>query len=369
MVTTVATTEGKNVANPSVPKKAPKVSWTRRGVWWLSPAGALSLIALPTLLLAARTPDSHYRFAWRTPKALTSQTAELVLCGALVFILAGSIPLLSRPPRRQSSWPDFTSAQNRVLQRASGPLFWLTMSGYLAFAISGVRNGLRPSSLWHAVLGQNVSGDNVKQTLGRVTGVTSLTQVGMAFTVIAMLLLVQARDAKLCRRVICTLLLALLRAAVVAERLAILELAVPAVTVLAFHFAGPGRRRGRTSTLLAPLLFIPMVLVIFGAFEYSRSWVFYSTRTSIGYPQFVIERFAGYYATAYNNGQLELNFGVYPGRVPYDTISALWTAPGASLFGGYPSGGIHGTAFDFSRILLLHGNPEFNSPGGWWSRS
>jgi oligosaccharide repeat unit polymerase len=332
-----------------------------RGVWWLTPLGALSLIALPTLALAAVTPESHYRFDWGTPKALTSHTVLLALAGALTFIVAGSLPFLGRTPQMGSAWPAMTASQNQILTKSVPWLFWLTIAGYLTFAVSGFRNGLRLGNLTGALTGQN---DGLKTTLGHVTGVTSLTQVGVAFVVVAGLLLVQRADRRLAWKLGIILVLGLLRAALLAERLAFLELIIPFATVIAMRTVSAGRSRAKAAVHLAPLILIPLVLIAFGAFEYSRSWTYYSTRTTISYPSFVIERFAGYYATAYNNGQLELNYETYQGRIPYDTIEALWTAPGASLFGGYPSGNGTAPPTAYSEILQLHGNPEFNSPGG-----
>lgn len=335
-----------------------------RGMWWLSPAGAVCLLTLPTLLLAARTSDARYRFAWGTPKALTSGTVTLILCGAAAFVLAASVPLLSRRTEVPPDWPSFTPAQNHLLVRAAGPLFWLTVTGYLAFGLSGLRNGLSPHRVLDALAGQNVYSGGIRASLGKIPGITTLTQIGMAFVVVAMLVLVQHPDARIRRHLILILVLALLRASIVAERLAILELVIPAAAVLALRQLSAGRPRGRRAALLAPVILIPMVLVLFGALEYSRSWVFYRTRTSISYPQFVIERFAGYYATAYNNGQLALTYESYPGRAPYDSIEALWTFPGASLFGGYPTGNGVDPPTQYQHILALHGNPEFNSAGG-----
>ena len=333
-------------------------------MWWLSPAGGVGILTLPTLILAAKTSDARYRFAWGTPKALTDDTVILASCGILIFIVAASISLLPAYTERGEYWPNLAPTQLRILSGASGPLFWLTISGYVAFAASGWRNGIGVGTVVQALRGQDVYTGTIRTALGQITGVTSLTQVGMAFVVVAMLLLVQRRDRRLRRRLVLVLLLALLRASLVGERLAVLELLIPAASVLAFRQASAGRMRWRMLTKVAPAVLLPMLLVAFGAFEYSRSWVFYKTRTTSSYSQFVVERFAGYYATSYNNGQLALDFESYAGRVPYDSIQALWTAPGASLFGGYPAPEGFDPPGIQARDLELHGNPEFNSPGG-----
>lgn len=315
----------------------------RSGIWWLAPAGPIFLLAIPTLILAASTSDSRYRLAWGTPKSLTSHTVYLITCGVLLFVLAGSLPLLRGVTDLELTdtkrpWPRLSGAQFAVLGRVIAPLFWLTIAGYLAFVVSGFRNGVRPSTLLDSLSSQDLSTGDVKTAFGSLKGVTSLTQVGIAFAIIAMLRLSQQSDRRLRLRLLLVLAFAFVRAVLLSERLAFLELIIPVVAVIAFQHSD--RSKTRKWFLLAPALLLPTALVFVGAFEYSRSWTFYRTRSSDGFFQFVLERFAGYYATAYNNGQLQLTYSTYRGRVPYDTLSALWTAPGASIFGGYPSHGV-----------------------------
>lgn len=336
-------------------------------VWWLSPVGAVCLLTLPTLALAAGTSDARFRFAWGSPKALTSRTAFLLLCGAVVFMLSAALPLLRPSTKMRTAWPNFSSDQNRLLARAAATLFWLTMTGYAAFAISLYLNGLTLSAVLQALIGQsNYSGGSIKSSFvnSKIPGVTTLTQVAVAFVVVAMLVLVQKRDLRLRRRLVFTCVCALLRASLGSERLAILELLMPMAAIYSFRQVSVCGPRGRSLVLMAPAILIPAVLVVFGAFEYSRSWTYYRTRTTSSYAQFTVERFAGYYATAYNNGQLALLHETYPGRIPYDTIEALWTFPGAKLFGGYPAPRRVYPVNEHALDLKLHGNPEFNSPGG-----
>lgn len=331
-----------------------------RGVWWLTPGGTLLLVAVPTLLLAARTSDLEFRTAWGTPKLLTSHAVWLAAAGAAVFALAAALPVMPYRPTARP-WPALTSEQVSFLQRAARVLFWLTMVGYAAFTVTAYRNGLRLTGIVSDLKNHSLYGVNADIT--RVTGVTSLTQVGPAFVVVATLVLVHRRDDTIRRHLAVLGFLAVTRALLSSERLAVLELVLPAVTVLAFRAVAVGDRRARLRTRLAPAVFIPAVFVVFGAFEYFRSWSYYSTRTTVSFPQFALERLGGYYATAYNNGQIELTYQQHAGRVPYDTIRALWTVPGSALYGGYPGNGVD-PATQYADLLTLHGNPEYNSPCG-----
>jgi hypothetical protein len=106
------------------------------------------------------------------------------------------------------------------------------------------------------------------------------------------------------------------------------------------------------------------VIAAFGAFEYSRSWVFYARRGSQVFAEFVLDRLVGYYCTAYNNGQLAMTAAESGKRLPYQSIEAFWTAPGISQIGLYQR--LTGDAKPANSAILLiqYGNPEFNSPGG-----
>ncbi len=334
------------------------------GVWWLSPIGAVSLVVPATLWIGAATSDKQFRFAWGSPKALTTSDALLFASGALVLVIAACLPLLRRDRAPTGRWPALTTSDVALLRRAATPLFWITMAGYLAFLLSGLRNGLTPDLVLRALFEQDVYAGTLKTILVSVPGLTTLTQVGTAFVVVASLLLTQGVDAVLVRRLVVLLVLALLRASLLAERLAVLELAIPATAVLVLSQVQSGSVARRRLVRLAPALLVPLVLVAFGSFEYSRSWVFYSQHTSVSFPRFTVERLAGYYATAYNNGSLALEHERYTGRLPYGSVEAVWTAPGADLLGGYPAPDGRSPTDDHTRTLELYGNPEFNSPGG-----
>jgi hypothetical protein len=336
------------------------------GVWWLAPAGAIALVVPITLLIATAATDAQFRSHWGTPKSLTSGTAQLFLAGALLFTIGALVPLVragaTRP--RNWSWPRFDDSQWSVLERAAAPLFWLTIAGYVAFWLSGLRNGVSLSDIRSVLVDQdNLSGD-LKRTFTSIPGVTTATQLGIAFVVVALVLLTRRPDPKLRRRLWCVLGLGLLRAFFVTERLAILELLIPAVAIVVIRGLGAARPRSRRLVRWAPLAIVPVTIGSFALFEYSRSWVYFVGSTQQPYAEFAVDRLAGYYATAYNNGELTLLHDDAPGRLPHHSLAALWTAPVVEQLGLYEalSGQDHSEVY--TTMLEQHGNPEFNSPSG-----
>jgi oligosaccharide repeat unit polymerase len=331
------------------------------GVWWLSPLGLIGLIALPTTWLSLAIADERYRALWKTPKSINLELTLWFTVGLLLFLLGAFLPQL-RGVRHVPQWPGLSTGDLRVLERSATVLFYLTIVGYVAFLIAGARAGLSPVLLFNSLINQELYGVGIRDQLGTVPGVTTMTQFGVAFVVVTgVLMIANGRQRRYVRRVTVVFLLALVRAFFVTERLALLELIVP---LLVLVVAGMSRTtRGARRASFLPVVLLPIVVVIFGAFEYSRSWVFYKAQGGQSFPTFIVERFAGYYVTAYNNGAIRLLHGEKTG-LPYDLWSAFWTAPGIGSMNLYQQ--LTGVDPDASYTMSLtqFGNPEFNNYGG-----
>jgi hypothetical protein len=230
--------------------------------------------------------------------------------------------------------------------------------------VVAVGRGLRLSTLLHAFTSVSTDSDTLKTLFAPVTGITTLTQLGIAYVVIAVMAGRLRGDRRTQRRLGVILLLGVLRAYLLNERLAIVELLVPIMTALAARASASRSDRVRYAVWLAPLALIPGLVLGFSLFEYSRSYQALGQKTHQSFIAFGAQRLSGYYITAYNNGQLELNAEPTPRPLPYNTLEGLWTAPGVSQLKLYDKL----TNFDepawFLDQLKQHGNPEFNSPSG-----
>jgi oligosaccharide repeat unit polymerase len=331
------------------------------GVWWLSPLALISMIALPTTWLSLSIADERYRALWKTPKSINLELTSWFTLGLLLFLAGAFLPQL-RGVRQVPRWPALSTGDLQVLERSATVLFRLTIVGYIAFLIAGARAGLSPTLLFNALVKQELYGVGIRDQLGTVPGVTTMTQFGVAFVVVTgVLMIAKGRQRRYVRRITVVFLLALLRAFFVTERLALLELIVP---LLVLVVAGMSRTtRGARRASFLPVVLLPVVVMIFAAFEYSRSWVFYKAQGGQSFPTFIIERFAGYYVTAYNNGAIRLLHGEKAG-LPYDLWSAFWTAPGIGNLNLFER--LTGVDPDASYTMSLtqFGNPEFNNYGG-----
>ncbi|GAA2031721.1 hypothetical protein GCM10009756_25010 [Pseudokineococcus marinus] len=353
---------------PASTGRAPERTGTGRshlpgGLWWVSPVGAVALIVPASLWYAASLSDDTYRLLWRTPKVLGPTTTALAAAAALAFVVgAATVRALARR-RVVRPWPGLGADVLDRVERGSGVVFWLTAVGYAAFAVAAAARGLSLSALVRSVVDQDNYGSEFRDQLAPVPGVTTLTQCGLAYVVMASVLLVHRWDGRTARRLGVVLLLALVRSFVNTERLALLELLVPLVVVLAVALRRRGGAVARRAVVLAPAVLLPLVVAVFGAFEYSRSWQFFADRTDQSFVGFVLARVAGYYATAFNNGAIRVEEGTYPGRLPYESVQMVWDAPGVSSLGLYDRWSAS-PPLASQDLLERFGNPEFNNPGG-----
>lgn len=349
-----------NAVVPPAPMSPPKVRTPPAGLWWLSPAGVVLLVVPASLALAWSYPDEVFRRAWTTPKSLTTDTVLELALVVLVFVAVCVITvLLSRPVAASPRWPQLSLTAMALLRRAHWWLFLATAFGYAALLMAGFARGARPAELIARLTGGPVSADALKAQFAPVTGITSLTQMGIAFVVVTAVLLVAAPRRADAARLALVLVWALARAMIASERLAIMELVLPMIAV--FAMAAAGHVRVRPLLRWLPVALVPLGVGLFAAFEYGRSWAFYRSRQDGSFLAFAAERFAGYYATAYNNGHLLLTHA--QSGVPYLSVQGVWEAPGVAQSGIYQQLNPAGPP-EVKAIFTAYGNPEFNNPCG-----
>ncbi|WP_232547775.1 O-antigen polymerase [Propioniciclava soli] len=328
----------------------------RGTVWWLHPA--VLLLGLPglTLALSIMFSDQDYRRLWGTPRVLEPSLVALMATGLLACI-AGVLVAQVRAAGtvRAPAGGDVTT----LLHRGAVVFLVLALLGNVFLLASAAASGMLTLE---ALTGQR-GGEKVPT----VPGVTTLTQFGIANVVVATYLLRTASLRTSRRRVllggiVALIVLSLVRAALNAERLATLEVVIPALVVLCL--TSRPRSRERRVLSLAPLALVPGVFGIFALFEFGRSWQYYSTVRDVDFGTFIVERFAAYYVTAYNNSAIYLAHGPHP-PVPYSLLEFVWQLPGVSQVGLYPLlTGVDPESEAYRLLLVHHGNPEFNNPGG-----
>ncbi|MGE2713321.1 O-antigen polymerase [Mycolicibacterium litorale] len=344
------------------------VTARRARVWWLAPTSVILMVAAMSILLTAAVSDDRFRALWNTPKSVTGHVLLLMFCGALTLALGASAVGALRPVRVPAQrWPNLSPRAVSLLCRASSVLVCLTVLGYLGFGLLMLRAGIG----WSEIAGASgyAGSAPIKTVVGTIPGVTTMTQFGIAAVVVSSIVLAQQNSRAELLKIVAVVGMSVPRAFIFAERLALLELVVPIAVVACYRVAETPRNRSLVR--LVPVVALPAVVVIFSVFEYFRSWEFFRG-TGRSFWEFSFERVAGYYATAVNNGYLELNHLNVAGREPLTTLEFLWDAPGVrqlglydQLAGNFPGRNGVVTDADYVAMLTNHGNPEFNNATGF----
>jgi hypothetical protein len=328
-------------------------------LWWLDPRWLFATVVGGTMLLAALQSDAAYRL-YGAPKYLEAKHVLFTVAAIAAFMLGqqlgevtGAVP---RPKRGATHVVRFW--------------FWLTtgltLFGYLVWLAVGLRNGFSVQTLREFLhtddpsLGETIRGE----MFTNVKGVTTCTQFGVAAVPLGLWLWFRGERGVVAPLVL-LFALAAGRALVFSERLALLELAVPAVViVLRQRLLGrPATPAARWGWQLAPLAAVVGLVLFFGVFESFRSWRYYRDEFN-SYTEFTLWRIGGYYTTAHNNGAMAIETQ-RPFPIPFATLRPLWSIPGlqatplayARLTGVDP-------AERHLRMLERYGTPELNNEGG-----
>jgi hypothetical protein len=212
-----------------------------------------------------------------------------------------------------------------------------------------------------------------RDELSRTPGITSFTQMGVPF-VLAYLYCSRVcgqRFSWMIRAELrAILVLTLLRVFVWKERLAAIEVFVPAAVLLLSH--PPADTESRLRRMMrgavsrgGPFLAVPLLMIAFTVTEYFRSWTTYSETQSTSIGEFMLARFTSYYYTALNNGAglLATHHGEWPtGKLLY-VAEWLYHLPGGigdSIYTTFIGARTHPT----DEFLERFADPEFNNMSG-----
>ena len=191
---------------------------------------------------------------------------------------------------------------------------------------------------------------------GKISGITTFTEIGIMAAPLGTYIIMQFREKKnkiIKISLIILFIVSALRAAIFAERIAMLEVVIPSLIVVIAYNKGKHRRLMK----IAPVFGILFLFLVFGLFEYNRSWIRHYNQIYNGdIVSFVIDRVLGYYIVVFNTECIQVNF-VPIKWFPQDTLWWLWNFPGMS---NVPYE-ITGIKIDY---LARWGNPEYNNNGG-----
>lgn len=328
--------------------------------WWLYPSRVAFFLLIPIYLGCIAFTASDYALYKQYEVFLTAGPIWLGLAGLVVFALSSFCAEFGIRHR-----PTPLLFDSGTLRAILAGLYVATLIAYAIFLFPILFNPQLIAELYGGSIGAMAE---LRETLTRIPGVTSL----MTLQSLCVVLHVAYRRVTGSRLpYVYHLLLAavvvfcLLRAWLWSERLALIELAIPAALVAIGY---PGRPR-KPLLAAAPALGFLVIFGLFCAGEYFRSWQFYRAYWDDSFFAFAWARFIGYYATALNNGAMLLST-TEPGYLPFFTAPWYYSLPGRQLLEA-PAAMAPGASIDamppieaLAHLLNAHANPEFNNPSG-----
>lgn len=336
-------------------------------VWWLNPAWVAGLMGLFVSIAAYLTPESAYLAQWKTPKYFDAHYLALSISMTLLFALgAGAALTLGRSREAASSnWK--RDLPWDWIRRTFWLCVALSITGYVVWGLVAVARGVSLRLVMAVLAGEKGAIYQMKEVyLVTVSGVTTLTQLGIVAVILGVMLGAIEGWRKVGPALAVLFVLALIRAQLNAERLALIELAIPAVVIglRLIVFESPGLA-GRLKVILqlAPIGAVLGLLCLFGVFEYFRSWNSFYAGGDQSFWQFVVLRLTGYYVTALNNGALmAARFDSLD--APFSVFHFLWRFPvtGGLMAAAYPNIKLDNLVLDpYMQVLDREANVEFNN--------
>jgi hypothetical protein len=345
-------------------------------LWWLQPAYIAGILGTLVSLGAIWVPDRIYLSYWRTPKYFGMAELGVILCCIAAFCLGSLIGGYKRFHEGGPA-PDWKrDLPIGLIEKAFNLMFILTFAGYAVWGAAAISRGANLEVALGVLSGNKGAATLMKDVyLVTISGVTTLTQLAISAGILGVLIGLKKGWKTVLWKFAVIMVATVIRALMNSERLAILELTIPAATL----FIRLGILDSpRWSTRLWPvfrsmvvLKALPVVGVfglfgIFGASEYFRSWSNFYAGGDQTFFEFVAFRLLGYYVTALNNGALMMH-RLEPTGIPYLTFHALWRFPVISNIVKlvYPNVALDSIEMDpYMAILDRNANPEFNNGSG-----
>jgi len=235
--------------------------------------------------------------------------------------------------------------------------FILCVAAYLIWFLPLILSGA-----WIQIIKGGLYGRSELDALGAsIPGVTTMTQFGIPIVIVASFVVFNRLKFQpvvfyyYLFLFIVVVFCAIFRAYFWSERLALFELLVPiGIIFLLVHYCGQLWLR------LMPFVAVATVILLFGAFEYSRSWKYFKDDYS-NILTFSACRFGGYYISSFNNMAMARDELEVAGE-PYNTLGFLYLLP-LSFFDDLNRDKSQKWS-DYQLRLEQYANPEFNLMSG-----
>jgi len=316
--------------------------------WWSRPSRFVLFLLLPIYLYCGSMGEAFYALYGHRGKYLVDECFILGAIALLAFVVGAACTEGGAVRQRAPGWVRPGRART-----ALAALYFAVLGAYAIFLYPIT---LRPGIVLEHLRGSHETMVTLRLILNRVPGVTSFVALQSLCIVLSLHYrqLTGQRLPGVYRVLFVGVVIAcVLRAWLWSERLALIEILVPAA-IARYAFIQETRSHLASCLMnLAPVAGFAIIFVLFCIGEYSRSWQYYKDYLPYTFLEFSWNRFIGYFATALQNGALA--YKVYPTEYfPFMTASWFYKIP---FFKSE-------TEFDQGEFLAVYLNPEFNNMSG-----
>ena len=315
-------------------------------IWWLHPVWIYFMWTLFSIYCSTINSKSFYEM-YEEPIYINSFNIALYIAFFIVFTL-GFFSYTSRGKKYNSIIKYPLSKIKKIFLL----LYVWVISAYIIWFVN-----LYISYGNSIILGllSNLAGyaNMFKDGGGRISGITTFTELAIVVAPLNTYLWCISKKKIYRNMYIFLLFISILRAIIFSERLAVLEIIIPSLVIYSYY----GKIFRSSIIKFAPILGVVFLLIVFGSFEYFRSWDFYKEAYDGNIISFTIDRVFGYYSISINTECIWINF-MEPKFFLDHSLSWLWNLPAFSS--------VKDMLWQQPQINILErwGNPEFNNPGG-----
>lgn len=267
--------------------------------WLWAPAGLLVAIPLPALIGSLLIPDLQFGPTFGQPSFLSLEYRLFAIASfailAIVFFLA--VPMSGRA----SFAIRLDAARIRWVTVCVRALSLVTFGSYAIWLTNAVARGLSVSSVVSLLSGEQGAMYALRnQYFESLGGVTTWMQLGALLAPLA-ILRERACGIRASRIIAPLIVLALVRAVLNSERLALIEILLSATMAIALLRPRAPRILRSPVSVLALIVIVWVGLIsVFALFEYFRSWTYAEQTFEGGFVLYAVTLLLGYYATALN---------------------------------------------------------------------
>lgn len=315
-------------------------------MWWIRPSSLLLYFIIPLYLLVC---IRLYSIDFTLSGQATYKIPSIYMLGFLsVFLLWLGAYIGERIDGNK-----IAAERNENINKVMIFLFVMSFIAYVIWFIPIISNF---SLIKAMILGVPGTTGFIRQNYSTIPGVTTIVQFSIVYSA-CYGLWGRRMGRKYTLMFYLLLALALLRAVLWSERLAVIEYIIPYIIVVV---SIDSRFKNKWYLNFAPYAGIVFLILYFVAFEYSRSWISYYIDIYDSIWQFGLDRFLEYYFASINNSVGLMDSYIWPSLEPKHTLSFLFNFP---VLGGFFSEVLL-TKDYLSEFLYLYGDPEFNNTSG-----